>query len=325
MPHFLRFLTGHLLLGVLLLASCTKKTDPDPQPGSVSGQVAPVGAIATVTATGADGRTVVATPNATGGAYQTAGAYQIAGLAAGSYVLSFTAAAGYQAPASVTVVVAAGTVTQVPPVTALASAGGISGQATPANALTGVAATDAAGRGSATSVGTTGAFAFAGLAPGTYTVSFAAAAGFQAPANVQVVVAGGQTAAIPPITVAAQTRAGLLVGRNWRVSAATETTGGAVVDIFALARACARDNFIRFSQPNGFVSDEGPTKCDPLSPQTETGTWTLVNGDNTLVVRYAGGGSEYFTLVALTATTLHLRVDATPTSAAVTNTIFTAF
>lgn len=78
----------------------------------------------------------------------------------------------------------------------------LSGQVSPAGSIATVTATDASGK--ATTVtpnGSTGAYSFPGLTLGTYTLTFAPAAGYTAPTAASVIlVAGGTTA--PTTTVA---------------------------------------------------------------------------------------------------------------------------
>ena len=106
-----RFLRSGLLLALLALplltatVSCTKKDDtpaPTATTGSAEGTVSPVGAIATVTATNANGITFLATPNAS------TGAFAFANLAPGRYALSFAPASGYGTPAARAIDIVAG-------------------------------------------------------------------------------------------------------------------------------------------------------------------------------------------------------------------------
>lgn len=76
----------------------------------------------------------------------------------------------------------------------------LSGQVSPAGALTAVTATDASGQTYTATLTSTGAYSFAALKVGTYTLTYTPAAGYAAPAPATVaLVAGGTTA--PAITV----------------------------------------------------------------------------------------------------------------------------
>jgi hypothetical protein len=78
----------------------------------------------------------------------------------------------------------------------------LSGQVTPAASVTTVTATDASGKTyTATITSTTGAYAFAAMPVGDYTLTFTPATGYVAPASVAAKLAGGGTTA-PAITVA---------------------------------------------------------------------------------------------------------------------------
>lgn len=70
-----------------------------------------------------------------------------------------------------------------------------------------------------------------------------------------------------------------LVG-TWKIIASTSKIdfGGQVldVDLYSMFTACALDNTVTYNANFSCTSDEGPTKCDPSTPQTQTGgKWTL--------------------------------------------------
>ncbi|MBF9221651.1 hypothetical protein [Hymenobacter ruricola] len=104
MNKVVRILAFALMIGgALTTASCGDKgSDPQAQPqtAAISGQISPAGSVTTVTATDASGKTTTATPGSTG-------AYSFPGLAPGAYTLTFAPAAGYTAPASLPVTLAA--------------------------------------------------------------------------------------------------------------------------------------------------------------------------------------------------------------------------
>jgi hypothetical protein len=83
-----------------------------------------------------------------------------------------------------------------------ASTATLSGQVTPAGSILSVTATDASGKASvATPNSSTGAYSFSSLALGTYTLVFAPASDYVAPATASItLVAGGTT--VPTVTVA---------------------------------------------------------------------------------------------------------------------------
>jgi outer membrane murein-binding lipoprotein Lpp len=121
MKHLLQFLfLAFVIASTLVLSSCSenKKMDPAPTTGKVNGQITPANSVTTVTATSTatPAMTATATPN-------TSGAYSFTNLAAGTYTLSFTPAAGYTAPATQQVSVTTGGIT-VPDPTNVTQSGG---------------------------------------------------------------------------------------------------------------------------------------------------------------------------------------------------------
>lgn len=82
--------------------------------------------------------------------------------------------------------------------------GTIEGTVSPANALTGVTATNTGGLTFPTVPAASGAFTIANLSPGTYTLTFDARTGFLTPATRSVVVVAGQSAAAGTVLVTPQ-------------------------------------------------------------------------------------------------------------------------
>lgn len=76
----------------------------------------------------------------------------------------------------------------------------LSGQVTPAVAVTAVTATDASGGTTTATLTSTGSYSFAAMKVGTYTLTYTPAAGYAAPAPATVALAAGGTTA-PAITV----------------------------------------------------------------------------------------------------------------------------
>ena len=117
MKHFSITLLLALFAGFsLVLSACgdSKKADPTPTTGTLNGQITPAAGVTTVTATDAANKTTTTTPNASG-------AYSFSALAAGTYTVSFTPAAGYAAPANQNVTITAGGTTTANPVTPVTS------------------------------------------------------------------------------------------------------------------------------------------------------------------------------------------------------------
>lgn len=229
MHHYLRPLAFGLLVSAsLAAASCSKKDDPQvqaqPTTATLSGQITPAGAITTVTATNASGKTATATPTSTG-------TYSFPGLTPGTYTLTFAPATGYTAPAAATVTLAAGgTTAPATTVAAVPVTATLSGQISPAGAITTVTATIAGGTAVTATPSSTGAYSFPGLTPGTYTLTFAPATGYTAPSATTVtLVAGGTT--VPTTTVAATPTTATLSGQvspAGSVTTVTATNAGGV-------------------------------------------------------------------------------------------------
>ena len=74
-------------------------------------------------------------------------------------------------------------------------------------------------------------------------------------------------------------------------------------DLYSLMDACDKDNYTVF-RPDGTIEEnQGPTKCDPLDPQTDILIWSLKNNDTILVV-----DGEDYTIEQLDETTLRLKL-----------------
>ncbi|MDQ7947446.1 MAG: lipocalin family protein [Pedobacter sp.] len=103
-----------------------------------------------------------------------------------------------------------------------------------------------------------------------------------------------------------------LAGTTWRLTASTsvieDNATTFTVDLFALMPSCALDNTITYNPDFTCTSNEGPTKCDPSTPQTETGgKWTLSPDKKTIVVE--GPANSASGISSLTAEVLQLDND----------------
>lgn len=78
--------------------------------------------------------------------------------------------------------------------------------------------------------------------------------------------------------------------------------GTPITDIFAQLDNCVKDDIIFFQDNNKYVTDEGPTKCNPLDPQTETGTWALSADEKVITV-----DGESWDVLELTKSTLKVK------------------
>jgi hypothetical protein len=76
---------------------------------------------------------------------------------------------------------------------------------------------------------------------------------------------------------------------------------------------CQKDNIFTFNSDGTGVDDEGPTKCNPASPQTTPFTWSFNANQNAIVSSdslFSGIGGT-ITITLLTSTQLHLMKDVT--------------
>lgn len=94
----------------------------------------------------------------------------------------------------------------------------------------------------------------------------------------------------------------LLTSGTWKLTAAVsddDGNGTYETNNYATFSPCFTDNFFSFSASSVATLDEGPTKCDPTDPQTETGTWQFTQNETYLKIN----GDEW-KLEELTTTTL---------------------
>jgi hypothetical protein len=99
-----------------------------------------------------------------------------------------------------------------------------------------------------------------------------------------------------------------LVGKDWRMIAATLATAGApTVDILAAMQPCEKDDLMEFLSTGSVTMKEGATKCDPADPDTSPGgTWALLNGDKQL--RIIDGDTTFMDVVELNASSLKVKI-----------------
>ena len=102
-----------------------------------------------------------------------------------------------------------------------------------------------------------------------------------------------------PTPTPAPTKTELLTGGNWMVTSYVIDN----VEIYVQIASCQQDNLTIFNTNNTITRDEGPTKCDPLDPQTSDGGVWSFNPTETLITL---NGSEY-ELEVLNSTTLKIK------------------
>jgi len=102
-----------------------------------------------------------------------------------------------------------------------------------------------------------------------------------------------------PTPTPAPTKTELLTGGNWMLTSYVIDN----VEIYVQIASCQQDNLTIFNTNNTITSDEGPTKCDPLDPQTSDGGVWSFNPTETLITL---NGSEY-ELEILNSTTFKIK------------------
>ncbi len=112
-------------------------------------------------------------------------------------------------------------------------------------------------------------------------------------------------------------RTDLLTAKNWRVSAETVTAvynnKTTTTDIYASTKACERDDFTKFNANKTYTDDQGPSKCDPSDPQTDTGNWDFNSDQTKLTLSDPAQPNQLtsFDVAELSATTLRLHYSGT--------------
>jgi hypothetical protein len=102
-----------------------------------------------------------------------------------------------------------------------------------------------------------------------------------------------------PTPTPAPTKTELITGKNWILTSYVMDN----VEYYDQIASCQQDNLNIFNANNTVTIDEGPTKCDPLDPQTSDGGAWFFNATETLITL---DGSEY-ELEVLNSTTLKIK------------------
>jgi hypothetical protein len=99
----------------------------------------------------------------------------------------------------------------------------------------------------------------------------------------------------------------LLTSGSWKLTAVVaddDANGSYETDRFASFSDCYKDNYYTFRSNGELELNEGPTKCDPIDPQTETYSWELTQNETHLIF-----GFDEYKLEELTASTLKWKED----------------
>ena len=94
----------------------------------------------------------------------------------------------------------------------------------------------------------------------------------------------------------------LLTSGTWKLTAVVsdnDADGTYETDDYTGFPDCYKDNFYSFHTNGVLEMNEGPLKCDPTDPQTETTNWQLINNDVNLVI-----WNDTWEVLELTNTTL---------------------
>jgi hypothetical protein len=99
----------------------------------------------------------------------------------------------------------------------------------------------------------------------------------------------------------------LLISGTWKLTAVVsddDGNGTYETNEYASFPVCFTDNFYAFHSTHKFVYDEGPTKCDPLDPQTDEVSWQLADNEATLMI-----DSDPYSILQLDNQTLRVKED----------------
>lgn len=102
------------------------------------------------------------------------------------------------------------------------------------------------------------------------------------------------------------TKTELLTAHYWQATALTvdpplSIGGTQISDFYAQLENCSKDDLEKYNTNNTVTYDEGPTKCDPTDPQTQTSPWSF-NSDETILTI----NGESYKVLTLTSTQLKM-------------------
>jgi hypothetical protein len=102
------------------------------------------------------------------------------------------------------------------------------------------------------------------------------------------------------------TKTELLTAHYWQATALTidpplSIGGTQISDFYAQLDNCSKDDLEKYNTNNTVTYDEGPTKCDPTDPQTQTSPWSF-NSDETILTV----DGESYKILTLTSTQLKM-------------------
>ncbi len=108
----------------------------------------------------------------------------------------------------------------------------------------------------------------------------------------------------PPST----TRTDLLTTPKWKLSGGTISAGVGTFPLSTIVGTCYNDDTFKFNTDKTVVNDAGTVKCNATDPQTQTGSWSFANSDQTQLQLNVPGTplSGTYEIKELTSSTLHL-------------------
>jgi hypothetical protein len=79
----------------------------------------------------------------------------------------------------------------------------------------------------------------------------------------------------------APSRTDLLTTPKWKISTGTVSLGTNSFPINVVLPTCYNDDTFKFNTDKTVVDDAGATKCNATDPQTQTGSWSFANSEQT--------------------------------------------
>ena len=115
------------------------------------------------------------------------------------------------------------------------------------------------------------------------------------------------------------TKEQLIAAKEWKLSeakmAGSIMGSAAELDAYIYMQPCQKDNFLKFVSGGKVTLDEGPSKCNTTSSQTQQGNWSI-NGDILTIdgailtaLGLPSSSPRNFTIVELTNQTLKLSLN----------------
>jgi hypothetical protein len=101
-------------------------------------------------------------------------------------------------------------------------------------------------------------------------------------------------------------KSAMLTTGTWKLTGSeTDNDGNGTYEVneYSSFPPCFTDNFVTFNTNGQATIDEGPTKCDPMDPQTETASWQFTNNETSMVI-----DGDTYEIKELSNTTLRLKL-----------------